>query len=139
MMKHPRCSLALAIIAVGVVVGVIFQNELFFAYLLTLQGLLIAVPFTLLIGVFSLSLVISKTLPEDSRPGPRLGKVMSYIFVGGLSSVNFTASCQIDCGAERSVLRPKRLRSAVTSNNMLHIERGPTKFCYEQPIHDSGA
>jgi hypothetical protein len=87
MMKHPRCSLALAIIAVGVVVGVIFQNELFFAYLLTLQGLLIAVPFTLLIGVFSLSLVISKTLPEDSRPGPRLGKVMSYIFVGGLSSV----------------------------------------------------
>jgi hypothetical protein len=87
MMKHPRSNLALAIIAVGVVAGVILQDSLFFAHLLALLGLLIAVPFTAVIGFAGLTLLISKALPEEFQPDPRLAKIMSYMLVIGFSSV----------------------------------------------------
>lgn len=76
--KYPKSFLSLAIITFGMILGVSFQDELFSAYSLTLQGLAIIVPLTLIIGLIALGFVLARR---------RVGHVLSFSLVVGFSSI----------------------------------------------------
>ncbi len=77
-MKYLKHVLSLVIVSVGVIQGVILQNDLFGDYLWTLEGLAIFVPLSLLIGLVALGFVLARR---------RIGKILSYSLVISCSCV----------------------------------------------------
>lgn len=70
--------MSLAIVTVGVVLGVDFRDELFKAYLCALIGLALIAPLTLIIGVTALVFVLANK---------RIGNFLKFGLVFGLSSI----------------------------------------------------
>ena len=77
-MKYPKCFLSVGIVAFGVILGAIFQEELFSAFLLELTGLVIMVPLTLIVALIALGFVLAR------RP---IANLLSFSLVVCLSSI----------------------------------------------------
>jgi hypothetical protein len=77
-MKYAKVILSLVIVSTGAMLGVVFQYELFLDFLWTLQGLVVFVPLTMIIGLVVLSFGLAKR---------RIGKILSYSLVVSCSCV----------------------------------------------------
>jgi hypothetical protein len=53
-MKYPKCFLAFAILLLGAIMGIAFQNSLFSDFLITLTGLALFLPLVLVVGVIAI-------------------------------------------------------------------------------------
>jgi hypothetical protein len=84
-MKYPKYVLSIVIVSIGAMLGVIFQNELFVAYLWTLAGLALFLPLTSILGVFAVVFGASK---RRIGKGPsRIGRSLNYSLVVSCSCV----------------------------------------------------
>lgn len=76
--KYPKCLLSAAIVLAGLVMGVLFEDDLFADFLLGLKCFFILISLTLLLGLVALGFFLWKR---------RIGKFLSYGLVIGCSSI----------------------------------------------------
>jgi hypothetical protein len=88
-MKYPKSSLLVAITTFGVFLGVIFQEDLFSAFLFVLMGLGVMVPLTLIIGLVAFGFLLARR---------QIGKLLSFSLVVGFSSI-FSLFCFMQTGS----------------------------------------